>query len=175
MRAFSKGHLAILAAGIVLGIVGSSLWPTQQAYSVTVDRDSKESRFAMTTVEIMDSTLSGNGLEGVFVLDFLTGRLTGGILNGQQGAFQHSYRHNVARDFKIDAKTEPRFAIVTGVANLRGRNGGTPAAGIIYVAELTSGKVAAYAIPYRNVSRGAGKLQAAELRLVDMFTFRGGA
>ena len=58
--------------------------------------------------------------------------------------------------------------MVTGMANLR-RGGGTrlqPSTAMCYVAEVTSGKVAAYAIPWSPTMYAAGQMQSGALVLV---------
>ena len=105
----------------------------------------------MITVSLQET---GN-IEGVFVLNHLTGVLAGGVLNEQTNTFSHAYVHNIAADFQSTAK-DPKYAIVTGPANLRSPGGGVLYSyGIIYVAELSSGGVIAYAFP-RPSGRNAG-------------------
>ena len=103
------------------------------------------------------------------MLDFLTGQLTGGVMNNRTGRFQIGYTRNVAADFQIDVTEEPQYALVSGVVNLPGQGGATPAAGVIYVAELTSGQVRAYAMPYRA---GNQRNQMLPMNVLDAFAFR---
>lgn len=155
-------HLFWLVAGLAGGLAIASLWPGEPARAVTTDRNSK---FALATSEVSFAGTS----EAVFALDFLTGRLTGGILNNRTGAFTHAYYRNVAADFQLDPNIEPTYAIVSGRCQLPGRRGITPAQGVVYVAELTSGKVIAYTFPYKDSQR---PLPPAEMLPADMFVFR---
>lgn len=151
-----------LVAGLAGGLCIASLWPGEPAQAVATDRSSK---FALATSEVSFAGTS----EAVFALDFLTGRLTGGILNNRSGKFTHAYYRNVAADFQLDPKIDPTYAIVTGRCQLPGSRGVTPAQGVVYVAELTSGKVAAYVFPYKESNR---PLPPAEMTPTDFFTFR---
>lgn len=155
-------QLLWLVAGLVGGLCIASMWPGEPAKAVTTDRNSK---FALATSEVSFAGTS----EAVFALDFLTGRLTGGILNNRSGKFTHAYYRNVAADFQLDPKIDPTYAIVTGRCQLPGARGVTPAQGVVYVAELTSGKVAAYVFPYKESNQ---PLPPAELTPTDFFTFR---
>jgi hypothetical protein len=119
-------------------------------------------KFTMVTVPMLEN----DRLEAVFVLNHLTGRLVGGLINEQLGSFGYGFEHNVAADFKTASK-DPKYAVVSGGANLRGSGGVTPAVGVLYIAELSSGAVIAYAIP-RPTTRNAG----AVLPLVSIGVFK---
>jgi len=112
--------------------------------------------------------------EAVYFLDFLTGDLRGLVVSKMSGAFRAVYTYNVLADLGIDAGKNPRFMMVTGMANLRTRGGTNvlPSKSIIYVAEVTSGKVAAYAVPWSASQHAAGQtFQGSFLRL-DVTRFR---
>ena len=100
-------------------------------------------KFTMVTVQMVE----GQAIQGVFVLNHLTGVLAGGVLNEQDLRFNYKYLHNVAADFQTGATAEPKYAIVSGPANLRSGGGNQVAYGVIYVAELSSGAVIAYTFP----------------------------
>ena len=102
---------------------------------VAIDRTSK---FAVATCP---ADFNGES-EAVFVLDFLNGTLTGGVINNQTGKYQHRYYRQLAADFKVDPNTpEPEYAIVCTRGNLRG-NGVSK--GIIHIVEKSSGAMIAY-------------------------------
>lgn len=154
--------LVLLAVGVVAGVCLSSLWPNERAFAAATDRDS---RFAMATCQVSDIS----GVEGVFVLDFLTGQLRGGVLNTKTGKFQYTYVRNVAADFNIDPSAEPHFAIVSGRASLPNAGRIQPAQGVVYIAELSSGRVAAYMFPYQQGNNSGAGIQMTPL---DSFQFR---
>lgn len=131
-----------LLAGLVGGIALSYLWPAEKVQAVATDR---EERFAICTT---DTGLAAP--ESVFVLDFLTGRLVGATLNQQSAQFTNFYARNISADFAADANAKPKFVMIPGRADLNSGRGTTSAAGVIYVGELTSGKVICYRFPFRN-------------------------
>jgi hypothetical protein len=148
------------AAGVLTMAAIAYIVPPQPTQAPVVHGNDK---FTMVTVPLLEN----DQLEAVFVLNHLTGLLTGGILNDQTGKFAYRYAHNVAADFQSGAK-DPKFAIVTGGANLRGTGGATPAVGVLYIAELSTGVVIAYAMP-RPTTRNAGGILA--LAKLDFFQF----
>ena len=153
-----------LIAGVLIGLAIANYWPHEQAMAITTDRSEK---FAMLTVP------AANDTEAVFVLDFLTGRLTGAVFDRQAKGFVAFYYRNLAEDFQADVNLTPTYAIVQGAAPFRSRSGAQIAPSAIYVSELSSGKVNAYGIPYKNFTR----LQEAPISLVPVtsFSFRAAA
>lgn len=150
-----------LGLGVLAGICVASLWPQDRAKAATTDRDSK---FAMATIPV--SLI--NDVEGLFVLDFLTGNLTGGVIDNKTGEFLTRYARNIAADFGVDPKAEPHYCIVAGRANLPAVAGRTPATGLLYIGELSSGKVIAYTFPYQV----ARQVQVAPLTPLTFLQFR---
>ena len=151
-----------LVTGVVAGVCLASIWPHEPVSAETADRNEK---FALIT-----APLSGDA-EAVFVLDFLTGRLTGASLQRtRSGAgFINFYYRNLAEDFKVGASGEPYYAVSTGRADIPNRGGAQWGAHALYVAELTSGKLGAYAIPYRVSQTPSPPVP---LVAVDSFPFR---
>lgn len=119
-------------------------------------------KFSMATVPLIETGLN----EAVFVLNHLTGALVGSALNERTGTFTHRYLHNVAADFQTSSK-DPRYAIVSGPANLQSTGPNAPAFGVLYIAELSSGNVIAYGFP-RPTNRNAGDLALVKM---DFFKF----
>jgi len=161
-RPVSDRRMTWLVVGVLAGLCISYFWPHEPAMAITTDRNSK---FAMAScpVSIVDST------EATFVLDFLTGRLQGAVLNDKFGKFTHSYYRNIAADFEIDQKRVPMFAIIGGQCQLPSRGRVTVASGVIYIGELNSGMVIAYGFPYNDSRR---KLPPVEMTVLDRFQFR---
>ena len=152
MNSFRSGNRYLwLLAGVAVGMAMSWFWPQEPMHAAVADRDDK---FALMTVPVKDIMLAGvrDHLEGVFVLDFLTGQLKGAVL-GKVGRFTHFYYRNVAADFSVDPSATPHYAFVTGTAQLTSQGRVTMASGVIYVGELTSGKVVAYGFPYNDTNR----------------------
>jgi len=114
-----------------------------------------------------------NDIEAVYFLDFLTGDLKAAALSLQTGKFNSLYECNVLNDLGVDATKNPRFLMVTGVVNLR-RQGGQrqPSNSVVYVAELTSGKVAAYVTPFLKQTINSGKPYQGKILALDVMQFR---
>lgn len=132
-----------MLTGLIAGIGLASIWPHEPvAAAAGSDRNEK---FALVTAQLDLNT------EAVFVLDFLTGRLTGASLNRTRNGtgFVYYYYRNVAEDFQIAGNATPYYAITSGFAEIQNRGGAQWGQSALYIAEMNSGKVAAYAIPYR--------------------------
>jgi hypothetical protein len=149
-----------LVSGILLGLAVAVYWPAEELHAHAVDRASK---IALVSAE----TTPGNS-DAVFIMDFVTGRLVGAAYNTQIGTFNQRYYRNVAADFKASGNAQ--YAIVPANVSIPQRGGGpTPALGGIYVAELTSGKVALYGYGFNETP---GVQLPMQMVLVDGFPFR---
>ncbi len=153
---------AWLMTGLVAGISIATIWPHEPLSASTADRNEK---FGMITAPVTGTT------EAVFVIDYLTGRLTGALMNRtRQGtAFVNFYYRNLAEDFKVGASGTPYYAVSSGFAEIPNSGGNQWGQSALYVAELTSGKVGAYAIPYSITQKA---LPPVPLVPIDSFPFR---
>lgn len=162
MAARSDRRWMWMGVGLAAGLAIAYVWPHEHAAAAVADRNEK---FAMVTVQL-DVT---EFVEGVFVLDFLTGQIRGAAPNPQGNGFLALYGRNVAADFQVDPNEPGTYAIVAGRMNpQRVPRGAAPSASFIYVAELNSGKVIAYSFPIPNAGRGG----LAELTPIANFQFR---
>lgn len=152
-----------LAAGLILGLIAGGLWPDSPAHAVAT---SQIESFAVCTAPIDDDG------EGIFFLDYLTGDLRGAAINPNNGKFTAAFQANVTTDLGVDPTKGPKYLLVSGVQNFR-RAAGSPQFGssVIYVAELTTGKVVAYGIPWQKQARQQGNVKVS-LQLLDGFPFR---
>lgn len=133
-----------LLAGVLVGLGLAQFWPAEELHALATDRSD---RFAITAVNV------GPGFpDAVFVLDFLTGRLTGALLNAQSGLFTNFYFRNIAQDFIVDPNAKAKYAMIPGVGvfNAAAAGNAQSSLGVLYIGELTSGKVIAYRFNYRN-------------------------
>jgi len=132
--------LAWLFIGIAVGLVLSGVWPETPLRAVATDRIDT---FAVATGPVDEDC------EAVFFLDFLTGDLRAVVLSKNTGKFTSFFSYNVLQDLGIDPAKNPRFMMVTGMVNLR-RGPGHAGVGrsVVYISEVTTGKVAAYALPW---------------------------
>ncbi len=153
-----------MGLGLVAGLVIATLWPHEPVQAIT---NSRAEKFEMFTAQA--SAINGN--EGVFVLDHLTGSIVGAVMDPQAAQFTALYTYNLAKDFNLDQIGKPEFAILCGITQLQNRPGNRvqTAPGVIYVAELNSGLVNAYAFSWERTTRGLAQQQ---LVPVDQFRFR---
>lgn len=135
-----------LAAGVVLGSLLSVYWPAEPALAGSADSNQK---LSICTVETQ-----GGQSDAVFVLDHVTGRLTGAAYSAQAAEFNQFYGRSIAQDFGL---TEGgMYVMAPGSLLLQGRSAGDPPGlGGVFIAELTSGKVALYGFGYSNRRQGA--------------------
>jgi hypothetical protein len=109
-------------------------------------------------------------IEAVYLLDFKTGYLQGTVMNRQTGKFQQFYKRELAQDFGLAARQKPKFIMVTGA--MQSAQSQVPINHVLYVAELNSGKLAAYSMPYRGEVRAGTTSEA--LMVLDATQFRQG-
>lgn len=148
--------------GLVAGLGIATLWPHEQVKASATDRDAQ---FAMSTASV---TAIGNQ-EAIFVLDFLTGSLKGAVL-GTNGEFTHFFFRDLPLDFKLDPKKEAHYCIVSGGHQLSTQGGQLPPApSIIYIGELTTGRIIAYGFGYRD---GTAVARPVALAPIATFPFR---
>lgn len=163
----TKQSRLFIAVGIGLlgGLILSGLWPNAPLYAVATDRIDS---FAMATGPV-DSEL-----EALYLLDLLTGDLTALVLGKQPGIWSGQFHANVAADLGIDPQRNAKYLMVTGMVPLR-RGGGSrqqPSSAMCYVAEITSGRVAAYTIPWSPSMYAAGQMQRTPLLRAGTTQFR---
>ena len=167
------GMLAVAACfGGVIGVaVGRSsqrpIVPVVQAMTAMTDEN-----FAVCTATLAGGL--GGGTEGFFLLDFLTGDLSGGVLNAATSTFGVTYRHNVLADlgFQPGQAKDPRFLLVAGQADLR-RGRAPLAPTVLYVTDCSSGTTVAYGIPY-SAQKTGGPVGPLPLVPLDVARPRGG-
>ena len=156
-------RLVWLSIGMLAGLAIASLWPHEPAHATTTDRSKN---FAMVTCPLSIASSA----EAIFVIDYLTGRLQGRVLNPQFGKFTHTYFRDLYGDFQLDVNgKEPQFAFVSAQANLPSVGRTTMAAGAIYVGEMTTGQVIAYGFPFNTSNR---PVPPAQMIPLDKFQFR---
>lgn len=114
-----------------------------------------------------------DGVEGLFVLDFITGNLQCQVLNPRTGGAGGLFQHNVSLDLGVQQGKQPHYLLVTGVAEFRYATGGNvhPAGCIVYVADANTGRYAAYMMPW---NKAAAQYNAAQVNPMVML-FSGSA
>lgn len=162
-----KSRSAYLGLGLVLGLIMGlnleGLWPTTPLHAAATHGIDK---FAIAT------GLVDNSVEALYFLDFLTGDMRAAVINPKTGKFNSFFTRNIANDFK-GAGRSSGYLMVTGSVNMpRGANNFQYAESIVYVAEASTGMVAAYTIPWNSSLQAAGKPQYGEFQPLDVKPFR---
>lgn len=161
---FLKSPPVWLGIGLIVGLMVAGYWPSTPMHAVATDRCQT---FAMATGPVDEET------EAVYFLDFLTGNLNAVVLGKQGNGFTAFYQYRVLGDLGVDPAKNPRFMMATGMANQqRGRGTMRPSVAAVYVAEVTTGKVAAYAIPWNKSMHASGQIQRGNLVPLGLSPFR---
>jgi hypothetical protein len=167
MNRLFKTRPASLATGVVLGLILGlniqGIWPSVPLHaSATHGLDN----FAIAT------GLVDNGVEALYFLDYLTGDMRAAVLNPKTGRFNSFFTRNIAADFGGVGRNSG-YLMVTGSADMpRGMAAFQYARSIVYVANASTGAVAAYTIPWNSSLQAAGKPQGGEFQPLDVAQFR---
>ena len=161
----NESRLLWLVCGVIGGLCLAYFWPHEELRASATDHSDK---FAICTVEV------GPLLpEAVFVLNFANGELKGAMLNNQAGMFTNFWFTNVFQDFELQGKGDKKYAMIPGQGwlnqNPQAGGGGTAGTGLIYIGELSSGKVGCYRFHYMNAIQ---PMPPIKLEQVAMFSFR---
>jgi len=141
------GFVLVFTVGYMAGSfipeqnVSPKQFPVIHAMTSQVDES-----FAVCTVPI------SNGLDGFFILDFLTGDLSGGVINPMTSKFSATFRHSVLNDlgFQPGRDKNPKFLLVAGQAEKLRNPSVRLAPAALYVTNCESGVTVAYGIPLAN-------------------------
>jgi hypothetical protein len=132
-----------LLLGIIIGAVVAAnvagLWPQIPVHATATHG---QENFAIATGPI------GIDVEAVYILDYLTGELKAAVLNLQTGKFMSFFERNITKDLATGTGKNPRYLMVTGMADMRKGGQGQLGSSVVYIAEFTSGQIMAYALPW---------------------------
>ncbi|QGJ71732.1 Hypothetical protein PBC10988_34390 [Planctomycetales bacterium 10988] len=165
LSSFRKNPALWLSIGFSFGLIAGYLLPHSPAHAVATDRFEN---FAICTTPI------DSNLEAICVLDILTGDLTGYAMSPTTGKFNVQYSHNILNDFQLQPGSgNPTFLMVSGMANINPRGGGLTRglSSLLYVAEINSGQMVAYGLPYAPNARNSGLIRTQFLPM-DKLVFR---
>lgn len=160
VHSLQQGRALWLGIGVLVGVALSGLLPHAPLHATATDR---QENFAMATGKV-DAQI-----EAVFTLDFLTGQLTAAVLNPQTHQFSLAYSRNVMSDLKVEQGKSPKYLMITGESELRGSGQAQMGDSVVYVAELTSGNMAAYGLEFSRAwlnQPGAAQKQFIPLQVV---------
>ena len=141
-----------LVAGVIIGLGVTWFWPHEPLRADQADRADK---FGIISVPASLAIAGLPSTEAIFILDFVTGRLQGFYLNPQQGGFTQMFYRDVANDLRLGGggAAQPTYAFVGGQGQFSGQ-GQTWGASLIYVAEMNTGALVAYAYPFSQANAG---------------------
>jgi hypothetical protein len=167
MSEFFKSRPACVGAGMVIGLVIGlniqGLWPSVPLHAAATHGLDK---FAIATGLVDDR------VEALYFLDYLTGDLRAAVINPKNGKFNSFFTRNIVADFG-GAGRAMGYLLVTGSADMpRGTANFQYSQSIVYVADATTGQVAAYTIPWNSSLHAAGKTQYGEFQPLDVKPFR---
>lgn len=167
---FPFHRLAPLVAAAAVGIAVGSWMRGPDLPRVFAATAASDDSFAACTAPI------GDGVEGLFLLDFETGDLTGGVLNRTTAKFTTTYRHNVLKDldFKAGKVKSPKFLLTAGAADFAGNAATSMAISVLYVTDATTGVTVAYGIPWSAQQAAANTPVTAQFVPLDKAQPRGG-
>jgi hypothetical protein len=149
--------------GLVVGLNVKGLWPTIPLHATSTHGLDK---FAIAT------GLVDNGVEALYFLDYLTGDMRAAVINPKTRRFNSFFTRNIAADFG-GAGRSTGYLMVTGFADMpRATNNFQFAQSIVYVADVTTGSVAAYTIPWNTTMQAAGQTQYGQFEPLDVRMFR---
>ena len=98
---FLSARAAWLGIGIVIGMVIGVVLPHAPLHATATDR---QDTFAIATGMVDD------GIEAVYMLDFLTGDLRAAVLNPNTRTFSSTFQRNIARRPESRAGQEPALS-----------------------------------------------------------------
>jgi hypothetical protein len=161
-----RNRFVFPALMLLVGLCLGGFFPHTPLHAVATDRT--ESFLVATGMVDAD-------VEAIYLLDCLTGDLRAAVLGKTRGGFTNIYTYpgtQLLKEFGLDPSKNPKFLMVTGIADLRTGAQTSFGASVVYVVELTSGKIIAYGMPWNRASYTARMQTNANLVNVGMLPFR---
>ena len=123
------GHMIALAVGAVLGIVATMFYLGQPspARAAAIDRYQD---YVMATGAV--SLSARQQLDGVWMLDYRSGKLLGTVIDKSQGKIVGWAEVDLVSEFEVAPRQDVHFMMVTGYI--------TAGQSALYVAETVTGK-----------------------------------
>ena len=150
--------------GVVVGLAAGALLPQSPLHAVSNDRGDT---FAICTAP------ADEDIEAIWFLDFLTGDLKAAAISPVTGKFAAFYQLNIMQIMGVEGGKAPRYYMISGVVNIRrGASQTRPSTSVVYVAEASSGRIAAFNLPWARQALNAGQRINAPINLLDVQKFR---
>ena len=154
------------ALTLLLGLCLGGIFPHTPIHAIATDR---------TESFLVATGMVDEGVEAIYLLDCLTGDLRAAVLGKARGDFTATYAYPGAKllqDFGLDPSKNPKFLMVTGLADLRTGQQARFGSAVVYIVELSSGKIMAYAMPWDRTRWVARAPMGGTLMPVGMLAFR---
>lgn len=174
-KTFTFKNLGMAAAFLVcLGLITgtSAYWGTRLAQPEASPASELPLELQAATSARSDSLSMATGaiegsVEGLWLLDHVTGNLQCWVLNARTGGVAAIFAANVGNDLGVNAGNA-ELMMVTGVFIYDGRRFGNsrPGQSICYVADAKTGNVVGYGFGFNNNLKKQGGVQAGQLQLV---------
>jgi hypothetical protein len=117
----------------------------------------------------MATGMIDEGMEGIFLLDYLTGDLNCYVLNPRNGKWGAKFTYKVATTLEVDKGKKPAYLMCTGGMNLvRGASMKRPGDCLIYVCDANTGKFCVLAVPLWQGAMANNVPQAEQMVLLDV-------
>ena len=160
------GAVAFLGAFLAIRLASlSESGTTDASVPIVLNADTANSGKAVS----LATGLVDEDVEGLFVLDHLSGNLQCWVINPKTGGVAAIFAASPATDMGLDKGGDTDFVMCTGGVNFtaRGRTGNArPANVICYVADGNSGKVVGYSLVFDRQAAIRGDTQGGLLEVV---------
>jgi len=147
------------AAALLLGLAAGSMLPHSPLHAVATDSNDA---FIIATGPLDEN------VEGLYLLDCLTGNLMVTVPTRVGNGFAGGFRYNILADFNVNPAQKPRFLMVTGGINLAvptgAGNQAFPGMTMLYIAEITTGRAVVYGTFWEKNNWRAGRAVQMALR-----------
>ena len=150
-----------LGIGMIIGLNVAGLWPQIPVHASATHG---QENFAMCT-GVVDPEV-----EAVYLLDFVTGDLKAAVLGINTRTFTTFYTYNVGKDF--GNVKNPKYLMVSGGAEVRRQLAVPIGTGVVYIAEMTSGQLACYGLPWSPGRQSQAGVVTTTFLPLDKFKFR---
>ncbi len=149
-----------VAIGILIGVMLGATLPNSPIHAAATSQQDQ--------ILIATGPVDGEG-EAVFVLNGNEGILYGWILCPPGGSY--GYTHTIGADFGNPANA--KYVMVTGAQQFKPRPGGASLANlVVYVGELTTGKLYAYTLPWNGTMRARAVAAAGGGNFIKGYEFQ---
>jgi hypothetical protein len=163
---FVLGLLLGLSLGLAaaVGAVATLTWSSHPALVLPETALHASAAQSSDTLAVATGMVDDD-MEGLFVLDFVTGELKCMVMNPRNMQINSLFTTSVLNDLGIDAsRKRPDFLMVTGISRFMGQS--NVSMSVVYVVDANTGIFGAYGMPWFTGMARAGRPQTGPLRLL---------